>query len=401
MTRTGTVPAERSQPAMLIRPATHSMYPYIAAALVILFIASVARFYHPGTGFTALIGFPAGDSFSSQTLRDTPHYEYPAWASYDGQFYAQRAFDPFLRDPDIDRGMDSPPFRARRILFSWTAYVLGLGRPAWILEAYALQNVFCWLLTAVLLRRWVPVSSGRGLALWTACLFSHGMLWSVRFSLLDGPSLLMIAWAVAASESGRSLSSAAIAGVAGLGRETNLLATFAQPVPAGRRTALRAGAGLVLAALPVLLWYDYLWSIYRSTLLKGADSFVLPGTGLARVWGAVLAGVARDGVLSGDGLSLCLLLALAVQACYLFLWRDYESPWWRVAAAYAVMMLFLHPTLVNPHTGAITRVLLAMTVGFNVLLAKESRSIRFWPWFITGNLHLIPVFRVMPLIPWQ
>ena len=377
----------------------HRMYPYIAAALVILFLASVARFYHRDTGFTALIGFPAGDRSSSRTLRETPHYEHPR-AGYDGQFYAQRAFDPLLRDPDIDRGMDLAPFRARRILFSWTAYVVGLGRPAWILEAYALQNVLCWLLTAVLLRRWIAPASGRGLALWAACLFSHGMMWSVRFSLLDGPSLLLIACAVAASEQGRPLWSSAIVGVAGLGRETNLLATFAQPAPTDRRTALRLGVGLVLAALPVLIWYDYLWSIYRSTLLRGTDAFVLPGTGLVNVWGGVLSGVLRNGILSGDGFSLCLLLGLAVQACYLLVRREYATPWWRVAAGYAVMMLFLNPTLVNPHTGAITRVLLAMTVGFNVLLASERRPSRFWPWFVAGNLHLLPVYRVMPLIPW-
>ena len=98
-----------------------------------LFFASVARFYHRGTGFTALIGFPpAGDS-EPPALQAVPHYQYPLWASYDGQFYAQRALDPLLRDPTIDRGMDLAPFRARRILFSGTAYVLGMGKPVWIL----------------------------------------------------------------------------------------------------------------------------------------------------------------------------------------------------------------------------------------------------------------------------
>ena len=86
--------------------------------------------------------------------------------------------------------MDLAPFRARRILFSWTAYALGLGRPAWILEAYALQNVVAWLMLALLLTRWLPPAAPvAALALWIACLFSHGLLWSVRFALLDGPSL--------------------------------------------------------------------------------------------------------------------------------------------------------------------------------------------------------------------
>lgn len=378
------------------------MYPYIAAGAVILFLASVARFYHPGTGFTALIGFAVDEGGrSSRLLRDTPHYEHPAWASYDGQYYAERAFDPLIRDPEIDRAMDLAPFRARRILFSWTAYVLGFGRPRWILEAYALQNVVCWLLAAWLLARWIPPTTARGLALWLACLFAHGMLWSVRFSLLDGPSLLLVVYAVAAAERGRSLLSAAIVGVAGLGRETNLLAFAAQPVPHGRRAALRLAAAFVLAALPVAIWYDYLRSIYRSTLLVGAGSFVLPGTGLVRVWARTVSDAIENGVFTGDVLAMCLLLGTAAQALYLFLNRDHRSPWWRVAAAYAVMMVFLDPHLINPDTGAITRVLLPMTVGFNVLLARERRPGRFWSWFAAGNLHLVPIYLVMPLIPWR
>ena len=75
-------------------------------------------------------------------------------------------------------------------------------------------------------------------------------------------------------------------------------------------------------------------------------------------------------------------------------------PWWRVAGAYALLMFLLDRVLADPNTGAITRVLLPMTVGFNVLLASEPRWTRFWPWFAVGNLHLLGATRVMPLIPW-
>jgi hypothetical protein len=370
----------------------------LAVGLVILFLASVARFYHPGTGFTSLIGFPAGDHFESPALHAIPHYEHPIWASYDGQFYAQRAFDPLLLDPDVDHAMDSAPFRARRVLFSWTAYVLGLGRPAWILEAYALQNVACWLILTVLLSIWIPPTSVRGLALWTACMFAHGLMWSVRFALLDGPSLVLIAWAVAAVERNRPLLSAAIVGIAGLGRETNVLGTLAQPVPTDRRSFGRLVVCLIVAALPLIIWYDYLRSIYRSTLLTSVSSFVVTGTGLANGWRHVLSAVWQIGLFTGHGLFLCLLASLAVQAIYLMVRRDGARPWWRVAAAYAVMMLFLHPTLVDPVTGAITRVMLPLTVGFNILLAGERRPLHFWLWFIAGNLHLVPAVRVMPLL---
>jgi hypothetical protein len=56
--------------------------------------------------------------------------------------------------------------------------------------------------------------------------------------------------------------------------------------------------------------------------------------------------------------------------------------------------------LADPNTAAITRVLLPLTAGFNILLAGESRPLRFWPLFAAGNLHLLSSLRVMPLIPW-
>jgi len=94
----------------------------IACMLVGSLLFSMRRYYHPGTGFTALIGFPAGQD-EAPAMADVPHYAYPGIGVYDGQFYAQRALDPLLRDPLTDRAMDLAPFRARRILFSWTAYL--------------------------------------------------------------------------------------------------------------------------------------------------------------------------------------------------------------------------------------------------------------------------------------
>ena len=374
------------------------MYRGLAIALVILFLVSVSRFYHPGTGFTALVGFPAGADSEAPALREVPHFTYPPWASYDGQFYAQRALDPLCRDPLVDHAIDLPPFRARRILFSWTAYALGLGRPAWIIEVYALQNVVCWVLLAWLLMRWIPPASGRGLALWTACLFSHGVLWSVRFALLDAPSLVLTICAVWAVEQRRSLLSAAIVGIGGLGRETNLLALAAQPVPRDRRAWIRLGAAIALAALPLLLWEDYLRSIYRSTIFAGADALRAPGIALAVRWTQTLTAVRSGGLFSSDGLALALLSSMVVQAVYVLFHRKYSAPWWRVAVSYVVLMLLLDRVLVDPHTGAITRILLPLTVGFNTLLAAESRPGPFWSWFAAGNLHVLSALTVMPLL---
>ena len=370
----------------------------IAVTLCGLFIVAVARLYHPGYGFTALVGFPEDSGDQLPALRGVPHVTYRGAGVYDGQFYAQRALDPLIRDPLADRAMDLAPYRARRILFSWTAYALGLGRPAWIIEAYALQNVACWLILAWLLTRWLPPTSPRHLALWAACLFSHGLLWSVRFSLLDGPSLLLIAVAVAAAERGQTLVSAAIGGVAALGRETNVLAILAQPLPRTPRAAGRLILAGILLVLPLLVWEDYLRSIYRSTIAAGADQLTLPGQAYWSNLQIAITRVAGDGVWSFAAVELCIFVALTAQAAYVLARRDHTTAWWRVAAGYVVLMLLMDRVLWDPGTGAVTRVLLPLTVGANILLASERRGQRFWPWFALMNLHLVPALWVMPLL---
>jgi hypothetical protein len=398
------------QPQTTSATTRQRIYGGLALALVILFLMAVSQFYHRGTGFTAFIGFPKGHESEAPAMRGVPHFDYPAWASYDGQFYAQRALDPLCRDPLTDRAMDLAPFRARRILFSWTAYAIGLGRPVWILEVYALQNVACWLLLAWLLTRWIPPVTARGLALWVACVLAHGVLWSVRFALLDVPSLVLIVCAVRAVEAGRPLLSAAIVGLAGLGRETNLLAAAAQPFPWERRRGpnsgrvvslsnhrgwMRLAVAIVLAGLPLLLWEDYLRSIYRATIFAGTDTLSAPGTALAARWMQALGGLRAAGIFSAAWLPFSLLSSLMLQAVYVLVRWEYQSAWWRVAVAYVALMLVLDHVLADPHTGAITRVLLPLTVGFNILLASESRPVRFWLWFTAGNLHLLSAYAVM------
>ena len=367
----------------------------IALALIVILLTSVAKYYHPGTGFTALIGFPAGHESEAPALRQIPHYEYAGSGIYDGQFYAQRALDPLVRDPEVDRAMDLAPFRARRILFSWTAYVAGLGRPAWILEVYALQNVVAWLILAAMLARWMPPSTPRGLLAWAACLFSHGLLWSVRFALLDGPSLVLTAAAILLVERGRPLASAAVAGINGLGRETNLIGVLAQPLPRDRRAWGRLAAAALLVVLPLLIWEDYLWSIYRSTVFAGTEGQTMtPGVVVAQTAYGIARAAWAEG-LSARGLEVCIVLPLLIQAIFLAVRPAIRDPWWRVAAGYVLLMLIIDRVVWSPSTGAITRVLLPMTVGFNVLVVRQGRPRRFWPWFAFGNLHVIPALWVL------
>ena len=375
----------------------HNGYRAIALGLILVFLTSVGRFYHPGSGFTAFIGFPEGHDSEAPAIRDIPHYHYPAWASYDGQFYAQRALDPLVRDADVDRAMDLAPFRARRILFSWTAYALGLGRPAWILEAYTLQNVVAWPLFAWLLTRWLPLHTGRALRLWVACLFSHGLLWSIRFALLDGPSLLLTAVAIRCAEEGRPLRSrrSSRASTDSVARPT-CSACLRSRGPHRDETASTA-RGAAAARVPLLLWGTTCARSTARRLFAGRDQFAMPDPPFLGTLGRTVSATVSGGSLSANVLQLCIVISLAVQAIFLRPATSTRVTVVALAIGYVELMLLIGRVLWDPTTRAITRVMLPVTVGFNVLLLRESSAVRFWSWFIAGNLHLVASSRVMPL----
>ena len=89
-------------------------------------------------------------------MRSAPHYDHPRSTGYDGQFYAQLARIRCCVIAAIDQALDNPPYRAHRILFSWIAWALGAGRPAWILQAASLENVLAWLVLAWVLALLIP-----------------------------------------------------------------------------------------------------------------------------------------------------------------------------------------------------------------------------------------------------
>ena len=119
--------------------------------LAMLFCAAVARFYHRGR-----LGFTAPSVSTSGTVRASRPPGRAALSISRRRQLRRRVLrtartGSAVRDPAIDRGMDMPPSGARRILLQRDRLCTGLGRPVWILEASALQNVACWAIMAVLL----------------------------------------------------------------------------------------------------------------------------------------------------------------------------------------------------------------------------------------------------------
>ena len=133
-------------------PRRRRILPAAALAALVLFVALIARFWHPVYGFTSLIQLDApNDDLKIAAFRDLPVYVHRDNGGYDGLYYAQIAHDPTLRDPALPRAMDNFAYRARRILPPALAWVLGAGQPAWIIHTYPLLNVLAWFALAVLL----------------------------------------------------------------------------------------------------------------------------------------------------------------------------------------------------------------------------------------------------------
>jgi hypothetical protein len=223
--------------------------------LALTFLGLVARFNVSGTGFTSLLSIGAkSDERAVPRLRAVPHYAIENSWGYDGTYYVQLALHPWLDQPEqLKQSIDNPSYRARRMLPSWVAWTLGLGRAEWIVQIFALLNVGVWLALAWVLLRWLPPDSASNLLRWAGILFSHGMCMSVRNSLADAPGLLLVALMVVALERGRKLNAVIALGAALLTKETSLLAgTALIPVRgSGRRAWIAAVVGAPWRSYPL------------------------------------------------------------------------------------------------------------------------------------------------------
>ena len=375
--------------------------PLLYLASCVLFVVGIAGFYDRETGFTFFIQF--GAHFEGRmipALREVPVHVGPNSGGYDGQFYAQLAVDPLLLDPATIEALDTPSYRARRILFSWTAFLFGFGQPRLIVHAYAIQNAVFWILLALLLIRWFPAQDFRNFCLWFGCLFSHGAIVSVVRALPDGPSLLLLALTVLAIERGRTGRAAALVGVVGLAKDSNLFWSAVLCDPAGvRRCRWRdLCVGGLLVAGPLALWMFYLWSADAAAgSLVGARNFAAPFTGYVAKWGETLAGLREDAASPYPLLNLFALVSLTTQAVVLVVVRAWDSAWWRAGIMACALMVFLGPAVWAGAPGAATRVLLPMTVAFNAVLPRNRWM---WPVLVLGNLTIINGLEALNILDW-
>ncbi len=366
-------------------------YPWAPALLVltVVLLWFVSRFYSPQTGFTSMLTI--GDQLTpSRALREQHPYVFKDSCGYDGQAYVQIALDPLLRSPDLVTSVDSLGYRARRIFMPACAWLAGLGRPAWVVQAYALSNVAGWLLLGLVLLRWLPPDSPGNVFRWAGILFSHGLCTSLRCSLTDGPGLALLALGLLMLETGRLRGAIATFAATILSRETYVLNIAAALTPErfrDRRAWLRAARLIALATLPLLLWIVYVRLATGAPRAAGSRNFALPAFGYFRRWHELLSDSnGEQYLLDFRIVGILSQVALTVQVLFLFLRPRFGNAWWRAGAASAALGLVLGPAVWEGFPGSALRVLLPVTVAFNLLVPKGRKWL---PILILGNLTIL------------
>ena len=350
----------------------------------------VLKHYNSQTQFTSLILFGAEfqDSALTEIKAMKPAVDSPY--GYDGQFYAQIAIDPLLKNPQLQKALDLPGYRAERIFLPAVAYLAGFGKPSIIVQVYALLNLLFWFLLLFGLVHYLHASTVRDYLCILATVFTTGALISVQRALTDLPAAALGFYASALSGTAAWM----IISMAILTRQTSVmfLLRFAWPLPKDRAEVISLAIRVALVIAPLFLWLVYIhytfgpsfqnyghfgwpfrdWALYVYTNWKALSVTPLKlDFGSVGTWGWRL-------------FEFLAPLSTMVQVCYFAIWRSPRCAYWRMGVGFAVMFIFLASSVFVEQI-AFCRVVLPMTIAFNIGLMRQ-RGYTFAFNFLAGNL---------------
>ena len=357
------------------------MFAALYLACVLVFLSGVAGFYRPGVGFTSMVRFGKDrEARVIPELRAVPRF-IVAGSGYDGQFYAQLAASPAPWKASVRAALDNPPYRSGRMATSVVAYVLGGGNPAYAMHVYAAMNVVVWLVLAWLLLHWFPPGTPWDFACWVGILFSAGTMMSVCRALPDLPAFTLMVGGLRLWETARPNAAAGLLGLAGLVRETSILAAaIVVEKPSNRQSALRTFGRIVLIAAPALALTVALRYVAGKSH-AAADNFALPFVAFVKRW--LLIG--KDGVLRSAGV-IATMLSIGVEVAFFASRVRIADARFRLGAVYVVLFAFTSDAIWEGYPGSAPRVLLPLLLAFNLALP---RTRRFWWLLVLGNLSVV------------
>jgi hypothetical protein len=349
--------------------------------------------YSPQTGFTSLILFGADVQPQPMPEVKACHPAVMPGVGYDGEFYAQVAIDPTLRNPHLKDGIAYPECCSTRILLPVLAYVGGGGDVCRILQVFAVLNLLFWLPLLFGMVHYLRPRTVREYLCLVAAVLTSGAMFSVARSLTDLPAATLAFYSAACSGS----AAVATMALALLTKETYLLSLprLLEPVNRNRRAVAVMAVQLAVAVLPLAVWYTYT-HLHFGFRKFDAPNTSWPGAGLIDYLGRAWRHWYPNRIFS-PRLSQELLapISLLVQVGYLLWRRDYKSPYWRMGIGFAIGFLLLSPDVFIDQY-SFTRDVIPLTLAFNIGLMKEKRA-GFLAWFIAGNVGLLSGTREMLL----
>jgi hypothetical protein len=367
-----------------------------AGFLIVLLVVPaliLIKHYAPQSGFLGLIYF--GQIFKASRLEEVNKVNPPIQDNIgdDGQFYAQIALDPLLKREDVRRALDNPIYRSRRIGIPLLAYCLGLGKPAWILQVYALLNVVFWLLLLAMLGRFIGFQRPRDVLLAIAMLCATGTLNSIEHSLTDLPAAVLGVLAVFFNH--QWVACAFFLGGAALVKDTSALSFAAAPLfkKGNPLNIKRVLVSLLIMVLPIALWVVYIQVRMTGGSDVGINQFAVPFSGLGhKLWKAShdFAGVFLQGPVHQQAYYVFEVLAplsFVIQAAYLIAKPRFDDEAWRLGIGFALLLCLLgsSPWVAQ---NKYCRILLPLTFSFNLLLQKHEPRTRFAAWYVAGNVGM-------------
>jgi hypothetical protein len=368
---------------------------YVLAGLAagLLILGAYVRAYSPVFGITKLL--QVGQEFDDrgiESFRAAPKYVDPSERfGFDGQFYAELALDPLLRDPQLQVALDGPAYRSPRILMSWLAWLGGMGRPSWILNVYVALNPVFWVAFAVMLAFLFRPHGWAGFAGFAAMLMTCGIIESMQGALTDFPGFVFLTLAMMVGGAG----GAGLLALASLSREPNLAGLFAlwEFRPPWSDAARRNLALSLIAGVPLALWLAYVLSRFPSPAATfTGGNFAWPMQGIMAKLGEVSVSLAAglpgrgwfSGLIENKALHAVLtILSVLTQCTFLLVHREWNSRIWRAGVIFVPYFFCISYYSWEDHF-TVTRHALPITLAFNLVLALRAR--RAWPvWFLLGN----------------
>jgi hypothetical protein len=357
--------------------------------LVSLPILVLIRNFSPQSGFTKLILF--GQKFEHTRLKEITDLAPPTeskWG-YDGQFYAQLAINPSLTRSDLETALDNPVYRAKRIGMPLLAFLLGFGKPAWILQIYALLNFAFWLILLAAFYHFIGIKNKRDLLLAISVLWTTGTLTSLARALTDLPAAVL---SVLAVFSNSKYVGSAFLGTAALFRETSILSFFSIMWSDQKQKVVfrQLLAYCLIMTLPVMIWALYVNSQMSAGEALKIRNFSVPFFAtLQKLYDSareVLLGFPNRTIHSRIYLLFELLcpLSLVVQSVYFFIKPRIGSRIWRLGSGFAVLLFCLGGSIWVEQF-AYCRSVLMLTISFNLLIHEYERDAAYYSWYISGN----------------